>query len=293
MSYSHILVGASGQAADPIVRRIAPADLVDALQKGYRDFCEMPSHAVFLCIVYPVIGIALASLTLGYALVPLLFPLAAGFALVGPFAAIGLYELSRRREAGVEVSASDAFQVLRSPSIGAILALGAVLMTIFLIWVATAQGLYIATFGYAPPASVGQFIHDLFTTRAGWTLILVGNAIGFLFAVAALVISVVSFPLLLDREVGAAVAAATSLRVVAANPFTMALWGLIVAGLLVIGSIPLFLGLPVVLPVLGHATWHLYRKVVEADASPRADFRPPPPGRHHAADFPVSLFTRR
>lgn len=292
-SHSHILVGASGQAADPIVRRIAPADLADALAKGYQDFCEMPSHAVFLCVIYPVIGIGLAGVTLGYALVPLLFPLAAGFALVGPFAALGLYELSRRREQGQEVSAADAFHVLRSPSIGAILALGAVLMTIFLIWVATAHGIYIASFGYAPPESIGQFLHDLFATKAGWTMILVGNGVGFLFAVAALVISVVSFPLLLDREVGAAVAVATSLRAVAANPFTMALWGLIVAGLLVLGTIPLFLGLPVVLPVLGHATWHLYRKVVEAESSPRADFRPPPPGRHYAADFPVSLFTRR
>jgi uncharacterized membrane protein len=293
MSQSHILVGASGQSADPIVRRIAPADLIDALAKGYDDFCAMPSHAIFLCIVYPIIGIVLAGLTLGYALVPLLFPLAAGFALVGPFAALGLYELSRRRETGAAVSAADALHVLRSPSIGAILALGAVLMTIFLIWVAVAHGIYVATFGYASPASAGQFFHDLFTTRAGWTLILVGNGVGLLFAVAALVISVVSFPLLLDREVGAVVAVATSLRAVAANPFTMVLWGLIVAGALVVGSIPLFLGLPVVLPVLGHATWHLYRKVVEADLSPPADFRPDQPGRHHAADFPVSLFTRR
>src|SRR6185436_12014762 len=112
MAQSHILVGASEPAAaDPIVRRISPADLMDALRKGYDDFAAMPSHAIFLCIVYPVIGIVLAGLTLGYALVPLLFPLAAGFALVGPFAAIGLYELSRRREAGVDVAASDAINV--------------------------------------------------------------------------------------------------------------------------------------------------------------------------------------
>jgi uncharacterized membrane protein len=291
MAYSHILVGASEPAADPIVRRISPADLKDALKKGYDDFTAMPSHAVFLCIVYPVIGVLLAGLTLGYALVPLLFPLAAGFALIGPFAAIGLYELSRRRAAGVEVAATDAFEVLRSPSIGAILALGILLTILFLVWVATAHAIYVAYFGYAAPASIGQFVHDLFATSAGWKLIIVGNGVGFLFAVVALLISVVSFPLLLDHEVGAAVAMLTSFRAVAKNPRTMTLWGLIVAGLLALGSIPLFLGLPVVLPVLGHATWHLYQKVVDADYSPRADFRPPSTRHRSAADFPVSLFS--
>ena len=263
MAFSHILVGASEHAADPAVRKIAPADLADALKKGWDDFSAMPSHAVFLCVIYPAIGILVAALTLGYAFVPLLFPAAAGFALIGPFAALGLYELSRRREAGLEVSAVDAFEVVRSPSIGAIVALGLVLTAIFLVWMATAHAIYTTFFGYGAPESISSFLHDLFFTRAGWSLILVGNGVGLLFAIAAFLVGVVSFPLLLDREVGAAVAMLTSLRVVLQNPLTMALWGVIVAALLVIGTIPLFLGLAVVLPVLGHATWHLYRKVVE------------------------------
>ena len=290
MAQSHILVGASEAAPDPVVRRIAPSDLMEALRKGWDDFAAMPSHAVFLCVVYPLIGLLLAGLTLGQALVPLVFPIAAGFALVGPIAALGLYELSRRREAGLAVTASDAFEVLRSPSIGAIVSLGLALTAWFLIWVAVANAVYTTYFGYGSPASIEQFLRDLFTTSAGWKLILVGNAIGFVFAAAVLAMNVVTFPLLLDREVGAMVAVLTSLRVVVANPVTMAMWGIIVAALLLIGSIPLFLGLPVVLPVLGHATWHLYRKVVEADASPRAEFRAPPKGKHFAAEFPVSLF---
>ncbi len=291
MAQSHILVGASVGAEDhPIVRRIGPTDLIDALRKGLDDFAAMPSHAVFLCVVYPLIGLVLAGLTLGYALLPLLFPMAAGFALLGPLAALGIYELSRRRETSDNVSAADAFAVLRSPSIGAIMALGFLLMLLFLVWMATAHAIYVANFGYGTPASVTQFLHDLIDTPQGWNLILVGNAVGFVFAVAALMVSVVSFPLLLDREVGAAVAVLTSLRAVAANPFTMALWGLIVTLLLVAGSLPLFLGLPVVIPVLGHSTWHLYRKVVEPGSSPRADYRPVTTSRHSAADFPAALF---
>jgi uncharacterized membrane protein len=288
MSESHILVGAN--QADPVVRRIGPADLIDALAKGWDDFSAMPSHAVFLCVIYPIIGIGLAAVTLGYALLPILYPLAAGFALLGPFAALGLYELSRRREAGVSVSAADCLDVFSSPSIGAIVALGVLLMLIFLIWVATAQAIYVANFGYAAPTSIGQFLRDVFTTSAGWNLILVGNAVGFLFALVVLMISVVSFPLLLDRDAGAAVAVVTSIRAILANPVTMALWGLIVAALLLIGSLPLFLGLTVVLPVLGHATWHLYRKVVEPDPNPRPEYRPQPKGQRYAADFPAVLF---
>jgi uncharacterized membrane protein len=288
MAQPHLLVGAS--TADPVVRRIGPADLMDALAKGWSDFSAMPSHAVFLCVIYPIIGIVLAALTLGYALLPLLYPLAAGFALLGPFAALGLYELSRRREAGVDVSAMDALDVFYSPSIGAIAALGILLMVMFLIWVATAHAIYVANFGYAGPTSIGQFLHDVFATPAGWNLILIGNAVGFIFAVVVLMISVVSFPLLLDRDVGAAVAVLTSIRAVLANPMTMALWGLIVLALLSIGSLPLFLGLTVVLPVLGHATWHVYRKVVEPDPNPRPEYRPQPKGPRYAADFPAVLF---
>jgi uncharacterized membrane protein len=290
MAHSHVLLGAGANPAQPTIRRIGLADLKDALAKGAADFYAMPTHAMFLCVIYPIIGLLLARLAFGYSILPLLYPLASGFTLIGPVAALGLYELSRRREAGLDASASHAFDVFRSSSIGAIAALGLLLLLIIGVWLAIANAIYVADFGYAPPSSIGAFAHDVMTTPAGWNLIIVGNAVGFCFAVLVLTISVVSFPLLLDRDVGAAVALLTSVKAVIKNPLTMAVWGLIVALLLALGSLPFFLGLTVVLPILGHATWHLYRKVVKLKAGPPPNFPEPPPGRRYAADFPANLF---
>jgi uncharacterized membrane protein len=291
MAHQHVLMGAESNRARPIVRTIGLRDIKNALAEGIADFSAMPSHAVFLCLIYPIVGVLLARLTLGYEVLPLLFPLAAGFTLLGPFAAIGLYELSRRREQGLDASWQDAFDVLRSPSRGAIAALGLLLLTIFVIWIAVAQAIYVAYFGYEPAASIPHFLDQVFTTPAGRMLMIVGNLVGFLFALGVLTISVISFPLLLDRDVGAVEAVLTSVRVVAKNPVMMAIWGLIVAGLLLIGSLPLFFGLAVVVPVLGHSTWHLYRKVVEPDPNPHQVLPRPARSRHYAAQFPAALFT--
>ena len=291
MAHQHVLMGAEANRARPIVRTIGLRDIKDALAEGIADFSAMPSHAVFLCLIYPIVGVLLARLTLGYEVLPLLFPLAAGFTLLGPFAAIGLYELSRRREQGLDASWQDAFDVLRSPSRGAIAALGLLLLTIFVIWIAVAQAIYVAYFGYEPAASIPHFLDQVFTTPAGRMLMIVGNLVGFLFALGVLTISVISFPLLLDRDVGAVEAVLTSVRVVAKNPLMMAIWGLIVASLLLIGSLPLFFGLAVVVPVLGHSTWHLYRKVVVPDPNPHQVLPRPARSRHYAAQFPAALFT--
>ena len=247
----------------PAIRCVAVRDLRAILARGLADFSAFRTDVIFLCVIYPVVGLVLARLAFGYDLLPLIFPLASGFALIGPFAGVGLYEMSRRREAGADVTWADTVKVVRSPSFGAIVLLGLLLMAIFLLWLLAAEAIYQMTLGPAPPVSIGSFIRDVFATSPGWTMIGVGCGVGFLFAVLAFGISVVSFPLLLDREAGVDTAILTSIRAVIANPAAMAVWGLIVAGGLVIGSIPFFLGLIVVMPVLGHSTWHLYRAVVE------------------------------
>jgi uncharacterized membrane protein len=292
MAQFHVIAGAEATAAHPTIRKIGLTDIKEALTRGLDDFSAMPSHAIFLCLIYPLVGMFLAALMFGYNVLPLIFPIVAGFALLGPVAALQLYELSRRREAGLDVSWGHAFDVLHSPSFPAIAALGVVLFVLFLAWIATAQWLYQSLFGVLRPESMESFVTEIFTTATGWKLIIIGNAVGFVFALVAFTLSVVTFPLLLDRDIGLAEAVATSVRAVAANPITMAVWGVIVAALLGIGFLTFFVGLAVVIPVLGHATWHLYRRVVESVPGAPFEERSTPKGRRYAAQFPASLFAR-
>ncbi len=188
----------------PVVRRIGVADLRVALARGFDDFGANRDDVIFLCVIYPVIGLVLGRLAFGYGMLPLLFPLAAGFTLVGPLAAIGLNEMSRRREQDGHVTWMDAFGVLHSPSLAAIAQLGALLLAIFAVWLVVADSIYNITLGPEPPVSISAFARDVLTTEAGWVLIGAGIGVGSLFAVAVLAISVVSFPLLLDSPVSAA-----------------------------------------------------------------------------------------
>ncbi|TGQ41295.1 DUF2189 domain-containing protein [Mesorhizobium sp. M00.F.Ca.ET.216.01.1.1] len=265
MASFHVMSDARGMHVQPKVRRITTADLKDALRLGVEDFWAKPSHYVFLCLIYPIVGLILTRWSSGSNAIQLVYPLMSGFALVGPFAALGLYEISRRRELGMNTSWRRALDIRHSPALFSIAAIGFMLLVLFLLWIYTAQAIYTGLFGSQSPASVGGFLREVLTTSRGWMLILLGNAAGFVFAVIVLATTVVAFPLLLDRDVGAVSAIETSARAVIKNPLQMALWGLTVAVLLVIGSIPLFAGLAVVMPILGHATWHLYRRTVEPE----------------------------
>ena len=247
------------------VRAITLDDIRASLRAGLGDFMAMPTHVIFLVLIYPVIGLVIARVTMDGDLLPLAYPMAAGFALLGPFAALGMYELSRRRERGLAPTWRDAFAAARSPGAPAIAALALLQLAVFTAWIATAQGLYSGLAGDLHPRSIGDLLGFALATPAGWALVVLGNGLGAVFAALAFALSVVSLPMLLDRGGTATEAVRTSIRAVRASPGPMALWGLIVAGALFAGCLPVFVGLAVVLPVLGHATWHLYRRAVPPD----------------------------
>ena len=249
--------------APPGVRRISQQDLNWALAEGWRDFTAMRGEILFLALLYPLLGL-LAAVTAGDPrLLPLFFPLVAGLSVMGPAVASGFYEMARRREAGLSSNWQHFLDPLKGRSRGSVLVLTLVLLVLFAAWLAVAWMIYAGTIGAYGPMDVSEYFRRLFTTRDGWTMIVLGNLAGFGFAVATLVFSIASFPMVVDRPIGAGTAIRTSIRAARANPVTVATWGVLVAGLLVLGSLPVFIGLAVVLPWLGYSTWHLYTRLVE------------------------------
>ncbi|SDZ55280.1 Uncharacterized membrane protein [Jannaschia faecimaris] len=261
-SAEHIGGRDSSPITDDQINTLTMDDLYDALRKGAEDLGAARGDVLFLCLIYPIIGLILVAFGLNMNLLPLLFPLLAGFALLGPIAAIGPYEISRRREEGLPYGWGDAFGLVSSPSFGAIVVLSIFLFGLFLVWMLVAAAIHAMTLGGPPPASITAFAIQIFTTGAGWAMILIGTVFGFGFALLVLATSVVSFPLLLQRDVGVPNAVATSVKVFRKNPRVILVWGLIVATGLVLGTIPALIGLIIVLPLLGHATWHLYRRAI-------------------------------
>jgi uncharacterized membrane protein len=253
---------AATAASPPSIRRIDLSDLAEALRLGWQDFLTVRTDVIFLCLLYPIVGMVLARVTFGHDMLPLLFPLASGFALLGPLFGVGLNELSRRRENGQSATWASAFGVIHAPSFGAILLLGIVLTMMFIFWLTLSQVIYVVTLGPEPPVSATAFVHDILHTGLGWTMFLVGGGAGFIIAACAFCISVISFPLLLDQPVSLQTAITTSFHAVRHNLFAMTVWAGLIAASLILALLPAMLGLIVVLPVLGHASWHLYRRMI-------------------------------
>lgn len=249
------------RATEPTIRRITLADIPAALREGWRDFEAGPTQLVFLCLIYPVMGLLLARFASGAALLPLLYPLLSGFALVAPLFALGIYELSRRIERGEQPRKRDMLAVLRAPNLPSILLLGAVLLAVFAGWLWAAKGLWAAIMG-PPPEDLAALWQAVTGTPEGTRLLLAGNALGAAFALLVLGMTVISFPLMLDRGVGLREAVRASMAALNRNPVPIIAWGAVVAVLLALGMATLMVGLAIVLPWLGHATWRLYRRLV-------------------------------
>lgn len=263
MADFHVLTGHDGTVEFPRIRTIGISDLFDALRMGWHDFWLKPSHLVFLGLIYPLAGAIIGLWTSGSNAWPLLFPLISGFALIGPLAALPIYEMSRRQELGLDATWRSAFGVLRSPAMPSILAVAVFLLALFTFWLMVAQELHESLFGPGSPRNLMVFLDQVLNTAPGQSMMIWGNLIGLALATVTLACGVISIPLLLDRDVGAAIAIQTSVRATLKNPLVIAVWGLIVAALLIVGTLPFLVGLAVVVPLLGHATWHLYRKLIE------------------------------
>ncbi len=246
---------------DPVVRRITAADIAEALSQGLRDFQAQPLLSLAFGALYAGGGILIVLCLTAYGLVYLAYPLAAGFALIGPFVAIGLYEISRRRETGAKVSVAAVWSTVRGR--GEIGWMAFVTVFFFVIWMYQVRLLIALLLGLnASFSSVREFITVILTTNEGLLFLLIGNFDGAALSLILFALTVVSFPLLLDREVDFVTAMVTSVRAVVASPLPMIGWAAIIVTLLIVSAIPYFLGLVVTVPVLGYTTWHLYRRIV-------------------------------
>jgi len=247
----------------PRVRRITTADVNWALKAGWEDFKAKRGDLLLIGLLYPAIGVIAGVFASRGDLLPLLFPALAGVSLLGPAAASGFYELARRREEGLPVDWWNFLDPLNGRSREPLAMLTVMLGGVFAGWLAAAWLMYQGTLGGSEAAGISGLIDAVFNTRAGLEMLVIGNIVGFLFAVAALVLAVVSFPMVVDKPVDAGTAVMTSIRAARANPGAVAGWGLRVGALLVLGALPLLTGLIIVLPWLGYSTWHLYTKLVE------------------------------
>lgn len=259
----------SARSAEIPIRIITDDDLRASLREGLDDFLLFRGDIVFAGLVYTLIGIAAVVMTTSMPLMPFFVPVVAGVGLLGPVAAVGFYELARRRDGGqTDIHWFNFLDVRKRSTVDDMGVVAGLLLAIFLAWLLAAGILYALLFGWAAPQSVADFVGMIFETGRGWALIVAGAAVGGIFGWIVLSLSVVSLPMLVDLNVSASQAVSASWRAAHANRGEMVRWGVVVFVLLVAGSIPLFVGLAFVLPWLGYSTWHLYTRLIDRSAIP-------------------------
>ena len=248
---------------DFTIRKIGLPDLWQSLREGYADFGAKPSSIPLIILFYSLFALVFTLFAFGEELRYLAFPIVAGFTFIGPLVAMVFFELSRRRERGQDLRWRKAFRFIHTSSFAPILAMSLLMMVLYVAWLFMAEMIFFSLFESTMPTSMSDFINQLFTTRHGGALIFYGNFVGFLFAFAAMALSVIAFPLALDKPVTSITAISVSIKAFTSNFYVLAVWGVIVVALLAIGTALFMIGLALTLPILGHATWHLYRKIVQ------------------------------
>ena len=252
-----------GGSTDPAVRALTVDDISAALADGLRDFRAAPLFGLLIGLVYTVAGNALFWIAASFDLVFLAYPLAAGFALVAPFAAVGVYETSRRMGLGESLALGDLIGSVPPHARRELAYMALVTLFGMIVWIYAAGFTYALFFGLRP-LEADDIVSMIVTTPRGVFFLVAGNILGAVLATVIFSVSVVSYPMLLDRDVDFVTAMITSIRAVLAAPLVMLGWGVFIGTMLSIAILPMFLGLVVVLPWLGHASWHLYRRAVPA-----------------------------
>jgi len=250
--------------AMPKVNEIRIADLAEVLRKGLSDFARAPLFGLFFGGVYALGGIIIALSLTVWDISWMIYPVAIGFPLIGPFVAVGLYEVSRRLETGKPLVWREILGAVWLQRQRELAWMAFVMLFVFWVWMYQVRLLVAIILARSSFSTLDRFMEVVFTTSQGWTFLAVGHVVGAILAIILFSITVISIPLLLDREADFVTAMITSVKTVTSNPVPMVGWGIFVTLAVIVSSVPMFLGLVVTLPVLGHATWHLYKKAVAA-----------------------------
>lgn len=248
----------------PSVLSITPADITAALHAGIRDLARAPIHSLFFGCVFSAFGILISYLLLIVGSSYWVLPLAAGFPLIGPFAAIGLYEISRRLEQGEPITWGGVLGAVIREGRVQLPSYAFIVLFIYLIWVYLAHLIFALSFGLKPLTNVMSST-ELLTTAEGIGMLVAGTVVGGAIAILLFSVSVTSVPLLLEREIDVVSAMITSVKSVLANRAAMLFWGIILVICCIAAMVPMFLGMIVIFPVLGHTSWHVYRRVIAED----------------------------
>lgn len=246
------------------ISRLSMQDVIEALQAGWRDFRRYPLYGLFFGGIYALGGLFIVAMLAFYHLPWMIIPVAIGFPLVGPFVAVGLYEISRRHESGLPITWRGVLAEVFRQRERQLSWMAFVVLFIFWIWIYQVRLLLALFLGFKIPATLAAFATVVTTTPQGMLFLLVGTIVGAALATILFSVTVISMPLLLDHDIDFVTAMITSLRAVYQNALPMLAFGVVVAALALGSLVPAFLGLLVVLPFLGHATWHLYRRAITA-----------------------------